>query len=105
MAKRRRRRVSDFKPNILHRAGVEWFEPESYARLLKVMLKPHGMPGDYKQWREATENSERFLKRSGHLVVRVVIDPDDFLAWCAARSLQPNSNTISRFVGEKTYGV
>lgn len=102
---KRKRRVSDFKPDIFHRVGIAWFEPESYARLLDVMPKPHGMPGNYERWREITENSERYSKRGGHLVVRVVIDPDKFIAWCAARTLQPNSDAIERFVAQQTYGI
>lgn len=107
MAKpRRRRRVTDFKPDITHRSGLAWFEREQHARMIEVMAEPHDISRDYERWREVTENRERTLKRrtGGRIVVRVVVDPDKFLAWCAARSKEPNGDALNLFVHFHTYG-
>ena len=98
--KKRRRRISDFKPNLTLRSGLAWFEtPENYARILEIMGHPEDMTRSYDRWREVTENKERSLKRGGRFMpIRVVIDPDKFVAWCAARSMQPDRNALSHFV-------
>lgn len=100
MKNRRRPRISDFRPQV--RIGLEWFEPEDYARILEIVNYPASLSRSYERWREIAENQERTLKRSrrGLFVVRVVIKPDKFLAWCAARSVEPSHNIIASFVQE-----
>lgn len=68
------------------------------------MNYPEGMTRDYNRWREVTENRERDLKRSrrGWIPIRVPVNPDKFLAWCAARSKQPNRDALYAFVEDAT---
>jgi hypothetical protein len=100
--KRRRRRISDFKPDITRRIGLAWYEPQDYARMLEIMNYPGGMSRSYERWREVAENDERSWKRrrGGFMPIRVVINPDKFLAWCSARSKEPNIYTVGSFVQE-----
>jgi hypothetical protein len=60
------------------------------------------MTRSYERWREVTEDHERSFKRhrKGFLAVRVVIEPDKFLAWCAARAIEPNANAIGKFIND-----
>jgi hypothetical protein len=100
MKNRRRRRLSDFKPNLVSRSGIAWFDtPESYARILEIMNYPEGMTRSYERWREVTEDRERFLKRGRRFTpIRVVIDPEQFATWCKARAVEPNRSSLYLFV-------
>jgi hypothetical protein len=100
MKNRRRRRISDFKPDPLRNAGIAWYEPQHYARMLEIMDYPASMSRSYERWREVAENQERTLKRAGRLVARIVIDPDKFLAWCAAHAMKPNHNAVDFLVAD-----
>jgi hypothetical protein len=72
--------------------------------MLEIMVQPHDVSGDYQRWREVTESRERDWKRRGRLAVRVVVDPDVFLAWCAARAMEPNGYALQMLVNERTLG-
>jgi len=87
------------------RRVVAWFEPEDYSRIEGVVLNPQKMPWNYEVWREAAESTERYHKRRGCLVVRVVIRVDEFFAWCTARAKEPNSDALSDFIGLKKYAA
>ena len=100
MKNRRRRRVSDFRPDLSPRTGHVWFEEKDYARILEILRYPEGMPRDYNRWREVTENNERFRKRRGRFDCRIVVDPERLLGWCAARSIEPSSAALSWLVFE-----
>lgn len=97
---RRRRRVSDLRP--LRPVGIAWYEPSDYVRILEILNYPPGMSRSFERWREVAENRESTLKhsRKGLFPVRVIINPDKFLAWCAARSIQPSSGAIESFAIE-----
>jgi hypothetical protein len=73
-----------------------------YARTLEILNYPNGMTRSYERWQEVNENHERDLKRSGKglFPVRVVIYPDKFLTWCAARAIEPSMQAIDIFIGE-----
>jgi hypothetical protein len=80
--------------------GIQWFEPHEYARILEIMNYPPEMTRDYERWRELAEDHERFLKRHKRnlMIVRVVVHPDEFVAWCNASTVQPNSKSLRAFV-------
>jgi hypothetical protein len=103
MKNRRRRRVSDFRPDQLHNIPIPWYEAEDYPRILEILNYPKGMTRSYERWREVTENRERDLKRSRRLPVRVVITPDKFLAWCAARAIEPSYGALDTMVAEAVW--
>jgi hypothetical protein len=99
--KKRRRGISDFKPDKFAHTPIPWFEEKDYSRMLEILNYPETMSRDYQRWRELAEDNERFSKRSrrgGGLVVRVAIDPDNFVAWCAAHSIKPSHSQIHAFV-------
>jgi hypothetical protein len=79
------------------RRGFPWLTPESHARLLDVMVKPHDIPWTFERWQEQAENRERIWKSRNYLAVRVKIDPDAFIEWCAAGSQPPNGQMLELF--------
>jgi len=53
--------------------------------------------GDLRQWREKVERSELALKGRGHDVVKAMILPGKFSAWCQSRGLRLNANARKLF--------
>lgn len=104
MAKRPRPYRIGPKSSVIDRIGVGWLDPETHARMMEVMLQPHDIPALYERWREKTETYERAWRRRNHLVARIKIDMDVFLAWCATRAFQPNGNALEIYVSERTTG-
>jgi hypothetical protein len=64
------------------RTGLAWYEERDYPRILQIMEDADRLPVTYARWREKAENHERELRGQGHEVVRAMISPDTFPAWC-----------------------
>jgi hypothetical protein len=64
------------------RTGLAWYEARDYPRILQIMEDADRLPGNYARWREKAEDSERELRGRGYEVVRAMISPDTFPAWC-----------------------
>lgn len=63
--------------------GVAWYERDDYPRILEIMTDAEKLPRTYNQWKQRAELSESQQRAAGRSVVRAIIKPDDFVAWCA----------------------
>jgi hypothetical protein len=79
---------------------MTWFLREDYPRILEIMVDRDEMHDNYDQWLADTERAELHLVLEGCKVRRIVIDPQQFPAWCLLRGLNPNSAARSRFTAE-----
>jgi hypothetical protein len=68
--------------------GIVWYREEDYLRILKIMSDAHVLPDTYADWKRIAETTERQMQSRGVLVVRAVIDLDEFPAWCRTRGLK-----------------
>jgi hypothetical protein len=82
------------------RIGLPWYRAQDYAQIRAMMADAHALASSYDAWRAAAENNEQVARTAGLDVVRVVIEPEAFAAWCAERSLPPDSGARMRFVAE-----
>ena len=83
--------------------GIGWYEREDYARILEIMEDAHLLPRTYDEWRERAELGERQQKEAGVSVIRAVIKPEEFLAWCRALGLKVDAQARTRFGSEVAY--
>lgn len=85
--------------NLLKRRSVAipWFKKGDYAALQRVVNDARAMPVSFEEWKERAEVFERNWKRDGHLVARVVVDPDLFVRYCAARAKEPSGDMLNDF--------
>jgi hypothetical protein len=83
------------------RIPLAWFQADEYARILEIVNYPEGMSRSFDRWHEVAQGHENRFKSRGFFVVRVVIHPDEFVGWCAANAVQPNSQAIQRFIQDK----
>lgn len=81
-------------------AGISWFREEDYPRILEIMTDAHVLPPTYQVWREKAERQERTAKASGVIVIRAVIEPDEFLAWCAREGLNVDAKARTAFAAD-----
>jgi hypothetical protein len=86
----------------LQATGIPWYRPQDYSRILAIMEDAHLLPPTYEIWREKAERLERDIKRSGQVVVRAVIDPEEFLVFCAARHLHVDAKARVAFANQAT---
>jgi hypothetical protein len=60
----------------------------------------HALAADFATWRVSAEHNETTARSVGLEVVRVLIQPDVFLAWCAERDLEPNATARTQYAEE-----
>jgi hypothetical protein len=77
--------------------GLAWYAREDYPRILEIMADAQTLPATYEKWLKLAEEIERGMMSQDHVVVRAVIDPDEFPAWCAARGLNVDADGRKRF--------
>ena len=85
--------------------GMPWYEREDYPRILEIMEDAHKLPRTHDEFVKALQTGERQLKASGHVVVRAVIKPDEFVAYCRERSLKVDAQARIRFGNEAAYAA
>jgi hypothetical protein len=76
--------------------GMPWYSRDDYPAIRGMMVDQHNLAPTYDQWLMAAENNERVAQEAGLHVVRVMIVPDEFAAWCAQRNLEPGSSARSQ---------
>jgi len=82
--------------------GFAWYRREDYPHIREIMVDRDKMHDTYDEWLADFERGELALVLEGHKVVRIVIDPREFPAWCLARGMVPNAEARSRFTAEAT---
>jgi hypothetical protein len=81
------------------RIGLAWYEERDYPAILEMMEDAYCLPVTFASWREKVYRSELALKGQLHDVVRAVISPGKFPAWCQSRGLRLNANARKLFAG------
>jgi hypothetical protein len=60
---------------------------EAFRYFWPIMADADRLPKTFASWLEKADRAEREFKRRGD-VVRAIIDPDNFPAWCQSRGLK-----------------
>jgi hypothetical protein len=76
---------------------VAWYREEDYPRILRIMEDRHLMMASFSKWLAAAEKFEKSSKGQGFDVVRVIIDPVRFVAWCRKHSLSCNARARVKY--------
>ncbi|MFN3686119.1 hypothetical protein [Salinarimonas sp.] len=80
--------------------GIAWYERDDYPRILEIMTDADTLPRTYDAWKKSAEGAERAVKGSGAHVVRAIIEPDKFRAWCLSNGLDVDAKARMRFASE-----
>lgn len=66
----------------------------------QIMMDPHVLAPTYDQWLAAAENNETVGRQAGLKIVRIMIKPEEFKAWCILQGLKPDSAARAKYVSE-----
>ncbi|MBK3745838.1 hypothetical protein G3A39_42535 [Paraburkholderia aspalathi] len=83
--------------------GIGWYEKDDYAAILKIMSDKHVLPATYRDWKQKAERLEAETKAKGVTVVRAIIDPKAFPAWCTIRGMKIDAEARMLFASEYAY--
>ncbi|VVE07073.1 hypothetical protein [Pandoraea sputorum] len=77
--------------------GIAWYKEADYQRLKLMFADGHKLPLSFLQWQDQAEQLRKRYVRQGYVVVKAHIDPEQFPAWCTARSLNIDANARMEF--------
>ena len=86
---------------MTRRIALPWYSRESYPGILAVVVDRHNFASTYDQWLMAAENNELVARQAGLEIDRVMIDPDAFAQWCAAKGIAPDGAARKNYVSEQ----
>jgi hypothetical protein len=78
--------------------GACWIDEGDYPALRRIFDDGNKMPLTWKEWLKMAEEMKRGLESYGHVVMRVRINPNTFLEWCAVHGTSPNREARKSFV-------
>lgn len=81
--------------------GMAWYRRQDYRRILAIMTDADLLPPTYDKWLGKAERYERQEIAKGMMIIRVIIDPDEFAAWCAASGLNIDAKARMNFAAEE----
>src|SRR5262245_21453557 len=80
--------------------GMVWYRRADYGPLRTSFVDSDKLPRTYDEWLAKAETGRRVLRAKGNVVVRVVLDPDEFATWCDAKKLPRDEKARGEFAGE-----
>jgi hypothetical protein len=81
--------------------GIAWYRRDDYPRILEIMedaVYAAGFPPSYDEWLIMKEHEERDEQSNGKIVSRIIVDPDEFVAWCREKNLKFDEEARAEFV-------
>lgn len=63
--------------------GIPWYTRENYDRCLAMFADAQKLPRTFDDWLVRAEEAEKERTDQGMLVLRAVIEPEEFARWCA----------------------
>lgn len=88
--------MSDSIPRI---AALVCYRPEHYERIKEIMDDGDKLPETFEKWRQRSNAPEAAFERQGIKIVRVYLDPDEFMQWCKARGMNLDAKARNEYAG------
>jgi hypothetical protein len=79
-------------------AGIAWYAPDQWARLLEMSEDRDQLHETHAEWLAEAEQLVSQLASQGVVVRRVPVDLDTMSAWCHEQSLRFDSAGRAKFV-------
>jgi hypothetical protein len=77
---------------------VPWYRPGDYDAAVSMF---GDLPATYAAWHDRALEWEEHCRIAAMPCLRVLLRPDEFLAWCQTRQVRPDAEARSTFVVEK----
>ena len=78
-----------------------WLTKASYPRFLEVITDRQRFTDRYEDWERIAQRRFDDFRARGFDPVKIVVDPDEMLAWCRANGRAVDSNGRSAFANFK----
>jgi hypothetical protein len=75
-----------------------WYRPEDYPLIRKIMDDGAKMPDTFEKWKDAAERQLTEADAQGVIAKTVILDPEEFVAFCHERNLPRGSFERTKFV-------
>ena len=85
-------------PENRRTVAIAWYNREDYEEIKLVMDDGSVLPDDYEVWRRRVEAILRIEQARGSVVLKAMIYPDPFVAWCSATGQHPDVQARTRHV-------
>jgi hypothetical protein len=80
---------------------MPWIRREDYDAFRRLSPRDDYFPDTFDEWLRRMEEAISNEEAHGRRVNNVEVDPQQFVAWCTASGVNPNSATLNAFtVGE-----
>jgi len=80
--------------------GIVWYRPEDWVALKSILVDSDTLDDSYQDWLKGAEEVEQRLRREGHIVERVRINPRTFPGWCTLKGLRTDANARTEYATE-----
>lgn len=81
--------------------GVCWYTENQWVRLKETATDPERFEATYEEWSAMAEGELLHLSKAGIIPVKVLIDPDEFSAWCKEKSKRNDASARAQYVSEQ----
>ena len=74
-----------------------WFRREDYQRIRQIMDDSDKFPPEFDAWETRAKGQMEEAKRHGLVITPVILDPDEFLAFCRTENMAPSGEARAKF--------
>jgi hypothetical protein len=85
-------------PENRRTVAIAWYNRDDYDEIRLVMGDGGVLPEDYDVWRRRVDAIMRIEQARGSVVLKAMIYPGPFLAWCSATGQRPDVHARTRHV-------
>jgi hypothetical protein len=93
-----RKRAKQETPFVL---GLAWYRAEDWSTPKAMFPDGDQLEPTHAKWLAYGENVERRLRRDGHVVKRILIDPAVFRGWCLLRGVPMDAKARTQYAAER----
>jgi len=102
MTKRRiKRPASRRRPQRKPVIGIAWYTPEEWKRLKSVAADADALDDTHRDWLKNATGHLKWLSQQGFEVIKVLIDVDEWVAWCQKNGKALDGAARSEFTSLK----
>lgn len=83
--------------------GLPWYRREDWPALRALFVDADLLHTKWEDWQRAAVTVEYELRQRGKHVVRAVIRPEPFAAWCTNLGIAPDAKARNRWASEAAY--
>ncbi|HET7099985.1 MAG TPA: hypothetical protein VFJ52_02450 [Terriglobia bacterium] len=85
--------------------GIAWYRRDQWPRLLEISADWSDIEDSYDHWLVHATEAFETMRNEGLKPVKVDIDTEELLAWCASRKIHLDGRARARYVTERVQKI